>query len=1060
RDALNYLYLVCNGSMEVLQDNMVVAILGKGDLVGYDVNAVITPDHTQYGGLNKVGSMLGPPMSHGLVKSSSDLKALTYCDLKCIHISGLLDVLKLYPEFSDTFHREIIHDLSFNLRENHDEQTDEMTDDEEANGLGSPPIDDGYGGGGGNGAGGTRGNGAGGGSIGGGNGARRSPPPNIGHLYRSITSGENQIGRYDHLEEDAAGEEADEDEEEEEDDEEEEEDDEEEEEEEDGDDDDDDEDEEDENDEPEEGDGEEEEPDEGGGGKTGSGRNNNSTPNRQQQQQPGGTRTKEGPVEGTNPTPNERLTNGLTNSVTNQRHKTSSGRSLNELHNQRDDSRTSLNNWQHHHGGKSISDEELSSSIKTEVEASGDLAPDQMNPVANLRRRMIRAQEDCQSAHSYDGLMERTRRRRQVNANTEVARKIIKNNSSDTVVELINSGGSSIMSPTTRSLQHPQAHNTNSHPTSSRLRSASRVPGSIGSRKPPLSFDLSRNTTAIVDRRRRSAGCIPRTLLMGAVAAAAAAANNNSLPARANHSSLLHINEEPTSSSNSASNNHGNNKRTAASSRKSTALNRKNASAARSSGCEVDLNNTNYSSQDLKNIDARISGISASVREMKQELRVEMSQFRATVQLLMQLVDKQVAAPGKGGVSTRETTNNNESSGKTLVRSSSSLHSIANCSTNRLSALERRQNSCAKSRRNSNSNNKHSNKQQATGSALCLKTPIIKSLSAVGLSTTFNATNTTTTTTSVDPSSAAGYFQQQQQQQTSSKVQEAKSGQDQSNSMITTTTTTNSAQKASGLGEGGAEQVISSSSLSLSSSSSLQPIGTSVRLNKPTTTVTTITKVNTLLPENGSTFSSSKDSSNSGVQLAQVSASLNQVNPTLPHPLTPFATTNNANNPLDSNLQRPISQCSSPVTSDFRQSSSGANLNNHSDNDSGRSSSSVNSSSNNFLTRSNGGGAISEQAQLPLSNSTLMTKQQLVVQTSSSSAISSRNQPITQLSSPAPQSPPNLIGGRPAKMFLTEAGANHLRRYTIDIGDENNNEPELKSSKIISNEESNGSSIV
>lgn len=57
----------------------------------------------------------------GFVKSSSDLKALTYCDLKCIHIPGLLEVLKLYPEFSDTFYSEILHDLTFNLREGHED---------------------------------------------------------------------------------------------------------------------------------------------------------------------------------------------------------------------------------------------------------------------------------------------------------------------------------------------------------------------------------------------------------------------------------------------------------------------------------------------------------------------------------------------------------------------------------------------------------------------------------------------------------------------------------------------------------------------------------------------------------------------------------------------------------------------------------------------------------------------------------------------------------------------------------------------------------------------------
>ena len=96
-DALSYLYLVCNGSMEVLQNDMVVAILGKGDLVGCDIPFSLTTE--------------------SIIKSSSDVKALTYCDLKSIHVPSLLEVLKMYPEFAETFCTEIIHDLTFNLRE-------------------------------------------------------------------------------------------------------------------------------------------------------------------------------------------------------------------------------------------------------------------------------------------------------------------------------------------------------------------------------------------------------------------------------------------------------------------------------------------------------------------------------------------------------------------------------------------------------------------------------------------------------------------------------------------------------------------------------------------------------------------------------------------------------------------------------------------------------------------------------------------------------------------------------------------------------------------------------
>ncbi|GIY80037.1 potassium voltage-gated channel subfamily H member 8 [Caerostris darwini] len=98
-DALTNIHFVCNGSMEVLQNGMVVAILGKGDLVGCDIT-VNGPDQ--------------------VLKSSSDVKALTYCDLKCIHIPGLMEVLKLYPEFAQTFCSDILHDLTFNLREGYE----------------------------------------------------------------------------------------------------------------------------------------------------------------------------------------------------------------------------------------------------------------------------------------------------------------------------------------------------------------------------------------------------------------------------------------------------------------------------------------------------------------------------------------------------------------------------------------------------------------------------------------------------------------------------------------------------------------------------------------------------------------------------------------------------------------------------------------------------------------------------------------------------------------------------------------------------------------------------
>jgi potassium voltage-gated channel Eag-related subfamily H member 8 len=51
-------------------------------------------------------------------------QALTYCDLKCLHISGLIDVLRLYPEYQQEFANDIQHDLTYNLREGYEAEAE------------------------------------------------------------------------------------------------------------------------------------------------------------------------------------------------------------------------------------------------------------------------------------------------------------------------------------------------------------------------------------------------------------------------------------------------------------------------------------------------------------------------------------------------------------------------------------------------------------------------------------------------------------------------------------------------------------------------------------------------------------------------------------------------------------------------------------------------------------------------------------------------------------------------------------------------------------------------
>ncbi|XP_071579060.1 voltage-gated inwardly rectifying potassium channel KCNH6 isoform X11 [Temnothorax nylanderi] len=91
-DVLTSLYFISRGSIEILKDDIVMAILGKDDIFGE--NPCIYPT---------VG------------KSSCNVRALTYCDLHKIHRDDLLDVLALYPEFYNHFSQNL--EITFNMRD-------------------------------------------------------------------------------------------------------------------------------------------------------------------------------------------------------------------------------------------------------------------------------------------------------------------------------------------------------------------------------------------------------------------------------------------------------------------------------------------------------------------------------------------------------------------------------------------------------------------------------------------------------------------------------------------------------------------------------------------------------------------------------------------------------------------------------------------------------------------------------------------------------------------------------------------------------------------------------
>nr|XP_053642214.1 potassium voltage-gated channel unc-103-like isoform X11 [Cherax quadricarinatus] len=91
-DVLTSMYFISRGSLEILKDDVVMAILGKDDIFGE--NPCIYPT---------------------IGKSSCNVRALTYCDLHRIMRDDILDVLDLYPEFAEEFSRNL--EITFNLRD-------------------------------------------------------------------------------------------------------------------------------------------------------------------------------------------------------------------------------------------------------------------------------------------------------------------------------------------------------------------------------------------------------------------------------------------------------------------------------------------------------------------------------------------------------------------------------------------------------------------------------------------------------------------------------------------------------------------------------------------------------------------------------------------------------------------------------------------------------------------------------------------------------------------------------------------------------------------------------
>ncbi|KAF8564839.1 hypothetical protein P879_05241 [Paragonimus westermani] len=91
-ESIDQLCFVVSGSLEVIQDEEIVAFLGRGDVFGEPFWK--EPNR----------------MSH----SAATVRALTYCDLHCIKKDNLLQVLNFYSAFANSFARNLV--LTYDLK--------------------------------------------------------------------------------------------------------------------------------------------------------------------------------------------------------------------------------------------------------------------------------------------------------------------------------------------------------------------------------------------------------------------------------------------------------------------------------------------------------------------------------------------------------------------------------------------------------------------------------------------------------------------------------------------------------------------------------------------------------------------------------------------------------------------------------------------------------------------------------------------------------------------------------------------------------------------------------
>ncbi|KAL3307731.1 Potassium voltage-gated channel subfamily H member 5, partial [Cichlidogyrus casuarinus] len=92
-ESIDCLCFVVSGTVEIIQDEEIVAILDRGDIIGQ-------PFWEDEGAVG--------------AQSAASVRAMTYCDLHCIAWNKLLEVLDFYQAFRNSFIRNL--SLSYNLR--------------------------------------------------------------------------------------------------------------------------------------------------------------------------------------------------------------------------------------------------------------------------------------------------------------------------------------------------------------------------------------------------------------------------------------------------------------------------------------------------------------------------------------------------------------------------------------------------------------------------------------------------------------------------------------------------------------------------------------------------------------------------------------------------------------------------------------------------------------------------------------------------------------------------------------------------------------------------------